>query len=302
MRTINFSIIIPLLYFDDISKLCLESVLSVTRDRNDIEIIVVDNNPFVNDKTTLKTYRESILVIKEPRKGSYVARNSGVKEAKGENIIFCDADCIVEKQWFTILEQALQKSEVVCGACIIYSPRKIFDFFQAKLAKKWAILSVNGLGFRAGVAALKRSVFYRIGYFDESFLYSGDIDFGLRLHLHGYQVYFEKKAIVYHYPRKTLKEIINQYYNYGYGNACIRRKWRGNAPDFIKRGEYRIISAMYHFFAWLYWGCNIKKDRFGRKKIWHYFIGIIDFFYFFGFINGYYIRKIKITRLVKGVN
>lgn len=291
MREIKFSIIIPMFYFDDISKSCLKSVLDATSQRNDVEIIVVDNNFSAVDKTILNDYQESIIVIKEPRKGSYTARNSGLRAAKGENIIFCDADCIVGKQWFDVLAQTLQESDVVCGGYIIHRPKKIFDFFQGRLAKRWSMLSANAGSFRTAVAAIKRNVFYKVGYFDERFLYSGDIDFGLRLHDYGYQIYFEEKVIVYHHPRKTLKEIITQYYNYGYGNGCIKKKWKNNAPGFIRQGQYRIISAIWHFLLWLYWRCNIKKDRLGRKKLWHFFIGVIDFFYFLGFLHSRYMRK-----------
>jgi GT2 family glycosyltransferase len=274
-----------MLSFDHVSELCLKSVLSAVEDRGDVEVIVVDNNPS-NEALVLKDCFESVIVIKELKRGSYAARNSGIREARGDNIIFCDSDCLVKKQWFTAFERALKKSEVVCGNCVTYKPKKIFEFFQAKLVRRWNVSLLASAGsYMAGVAAVKRSVFDRVGNFDERFLYSGDIDFGLRLKRHGLDVCIERNAVAYHHPKKTLKIIMNTYYNYGYGNGCIMKKWKKSAPDFIRKGQYRIISALWHFSVWLYWLVNRRKDLLGRKRLWHFFIGVIDFFSFLGFIN-----------------
>ena len=87
-----FSIVIPHKNCPELLERCINSV----PDRNDIEIILVDDNS--NDKllfrNTMAAIQRSNLIVIESDKGGWAggSRNLGLDMAKGEWVIFLDAD------------------------------------------------------------------------------------------------------------------------------------------------------------------------------------------------------------------
>ena len=58
----------------------------------DIEIIVVNDGSTDNTLLVLKKWKSKIRVINQENKGVSSARNRGIKEARGEYLMFFDAD------------------------------------------------------------------------------------------------------------------------------------------------------------------------------------------------------------------
>lgn len=87
------SVIIPVYNVEKYLKECLESVLNQTL--TDIEIICIDNNSTDNSIQILREYANKdkrIIILEQKIQGAGAARNTGMKIAKGEFIIFMDAD------------------------------------------------------------------------------------------------------------------------------------------------------------------------------------------------------------------
>lgn len=89
------SVVIPAYNHAEMIGACLESVFAQTY--RPIEVIVIDDGSTDNTQEVLKKYEGKITSIKQENQGSNPARNRGFKEAKGEFVIFCDADVIMEK-------------------------------------------------------------------------------------------------------------------------------------------------------------------------------------------------------------
>ena len=86
---INYSFIIPHHNSPKLLERCLDSIPQ----RNDIEIIVVDDNSDADKKAY--SYRGDVRIINidvEHTKGAGRARNYGMKEARGKWILFADCD------------------------------------------------------------------------------------------------------------------------------------------------------------------------------------------------------------------
>lgn len=86
----NYSVIIP--FRGNITL--LRKALSSIPDRDDIQIIVVDNNPAAADITCFPHPNYSTLLVlrSDPEKGAGHARNIGLDAATGIFILFLDAD------------------------------------------------------------------------------------------------------------------------------------------------------------------------------------------------------------------
>src|SRR6185295_14385306 len=86
----------------------------------DFEVIWVDNG---SSDDTLQLVSDSIRgddrmrVISAPEvRSSYFARNQGVAAAKGDLVLFCDADDVVDKHWIQSMVTALADLDVVGGS------------------------------------------------------------------------------------------------------------------------------------------------------------------------------------------
>ena len=117
------SIIIPVYNAGEFLR---ETVLSVLeQDYKAIELILV-NDGSKDDSLSicneLKAADDRIIVIDQPNAGVSTARNNGLKAAKGEYVLFVDADDLLEKDMVsTLYNKAVETSaEIVsCGAALI---------------------------------------------------------------------------------------------------------------------------------------------------------------------------------------
>jgi len=89
MNAFKFSIIIPHKNCPDLLRRCVESIPL----RNDIQVIVVDDNSDDDKKPSLqRSGVEIYLLDSESAKGAGRARNIGLKHAKGTWLLFADSD------------------------------------------------------------------------------------------------------------------------------------------------------------------------------------------------------------------
>ena len=92
--SIKVSIIIPCYNCDVVVKRAIDSVIS--QSYKNWELILVDNNSRDNTWNIIKNYQDlypdTISIFKECSPGAPSARNTGLKAAKGDWIIFLDSD------------------------------------------------------------------------------------------------------------------------------------------------------------------------------------------------------------------
>lgn len=93
MRNIAISIVVPVFNGEKYLRKCVDALLSQTL--NDIEIIIVNDGSSDNTSEiahALEAKDQRVVVIDKPNEGVSIARNTGIKNAKGEWIAFSDAD------------------------------------------------------------------------------------------------------------------------------------------------------------------------------------------------------------------
>ncbi len=71
---------------------CLDSILMLSLDAKNCEIIVVDDGSDTSLLSALNAYLDKIVYIRQPNQGAASARNMGLCVAKGEYIQFVDGD------------------------------------------------------------------------------------------------------------------------------------------------------------------------------------------------------------------
>lgn len=105
----DISIVIPIYNTEEYLEECLESVINQTY--KDYEVILINDGSTDNSLLIANKYANkynNIRVINQKNCGQSVARNRGIKEAKGKYIYFADSDDILEKN---LLEDCHKKFE-----------------------------------------------------------------------------------------------------------------------------------------------------------------------------------------------
>jgi glycosyltransferase involved in cell wall biosynthesis len=125
------SIIIPI--YNMATKLahCLDSLLLQTN--QDYELILVDDGSIDDLDKVLEEYKPKfgrLKILRQNNSGANVARNRGVVEAKGEYLLFCDADIIMEQNMLWELKHAL---DIKPEASFAYSSFRL----DKKLFRLW---------------------------------------------------------------------------------------------------------------------------------------------------------------------
>lgn len=71
---------------------CVESILHLSPNSEDMEIIVVDDGSKTPALSTLERYQDNIIYIRQSNKGLSEARNTGLQMARGRYVQFVDGD------------------------------------------------------------------------------------------------------------------------------------------------------------------------------------------------------------------
>lgn len=181
LKTIGkVSVIIPTLnryeYLKDV--LCdLEN-----QDYPNFEVLVCDQSEPVNE-SFYQGWRLDLTLIKQKEKALWLARNTCIKQSKGEYILLFDDDSRVEKDWITNHLKCLQKFNASISAGVTHT------IVGHGLSPKETFFHLSDV-FDTGNAMVKREVFEHVGYFDRQFEKQrmGDGEFGLRAMIAGYQL------------------------------------------------------------------------------------------------------------------
>lgn len=96
----KLSIIVPVYNVADYLAKCLDSLLAQDLPQNEYEIIVVNDGSTDNSEQIAQEYANkfvNIILINQENQGLSGARNTGIKQAKGEYIQFVDSDDYLEE-------------------------------------------------------------------------------------------------------------------------------------------------------------------------------------------------------------
>ncbi len=114
----KISIIIPVYNVQDYLAMCLDSVCY--QSMKDIEIICVNDGSTDNSLAVLHAYKrrdKRIIIIDKENEGSGVARNTGLKIARGEYVYFVDGDDWLEQD---VLLKASKKADETNADIVIF--------------------------------------------------------------------------------------------------------------------------------------------------------------------------------------
>lgn len=200
------SVVIPLYNKESYIVATLQSVMNQTY--ANLECIIVDDgstdksvemaNKFISDNEL------SWSLISQKNSGQTMARNYGIRQARGEYIAFLDSDDLWPVNKIELQVAAIEKnpnSVLVLNSYAIFSEgRSIPRVVRHKDSKKMNAHWLDMRGFGGGLESLgllRRKTLDQIGFFDESLSTSSGLDLSLRLQKIGEIVLLKQLGLYY---------------------------------------------------------------------------------------------------------
>lgn len=243
------SIVIPCFNETEHIGKCIESIRNQQFD-GDYEIIAVDNGS-TDDTIGIITNKKVILEHSKLKRPA-AARNKGIKKAKGEIIIFIDADCIARTDWLKNIILPFVNNDIGCvaGEIIPYKPRTRIEQFlcEKKHLSQSVNVNHNFLPYAATAnAAYRRDVFEKVGFFDESLIVGEDADLSWRMQLYTkYKVSYTSVAVVNHPYETRLNSLLQQTIKHAEGAVDLYKKYKQFWPK--KHTSLKQIYWEYYIF------------------------------------------------------
>ena len=216
---------------------CLESILHQDYGPEYFEVVVVDG--ISTDKTCeiiqhLQRQHDNLHLLDNPRRIVPSALNLGLQRAKGEIIIRVDGHATIAPDYISRCVEKLEETKADCVGGPINSISENADGRAIALAMS-SKFGVGNSRFRVSdgyeghvdtlaFGAYKRSVFERIGFFDEELVRCQDDEFNYRLIKHGGKIFMTPKISSCYFPRTNLKKLWRQYYEYGLWKIRVLQK------------------------------------------------------------------------------
>lgn len=193
---------------------------------DNFEILIIEDNSSVPSDGVCDKYKDKLNIryFFREKAGPSAQRNFGFSEAKGDYFILFDSDCIIPPEYFSQVEEALDKHEWdafggpdaahpsfnALQKAISYSMTSFITTGGIR-GKKKHVGNFNPRSFNMG---LRKEVFQKVGGFID--MHPGeDIDFSLRIIKAGFKVGLIADAHVYHKRRTNLSKFYTQVYRFG---------------------------------------------------------------------------------------
>ena len=219
------SVIIPVYNGEKTLARCLTSLESQTVPRDKYEIIVVDDGSKDNTRKVAEGF--SVDVVSQKNQGPAAARNLGVKTAKGDTVLFIDADCEATPDWIDEMTNIFRNPEIVGGKGIYKTHQKeiIARFVQIEYEERYErmkrypyidFIDTYSAGFR-------RDVFLSYGGYNTSFPTASveDQEFSFRLGKANLKMVFNPNAIVYHKHKSSLTGYLKRKFLVAYWKVLV---------------------------------------------------------------------------------
>lgn len=196
---IRFSVVIPTLNEEKFLPNLLESLAKQTV--RDFEVIVVDGmskDKTVNVARSFAKKLPKLQVVVSPKASLPFQRNLGAKKTSGEWLIFIDADSVLYPHFFERVIQYIEEEHPSFFSTWVSPDSKNPGDANIALFNNMVqeTLIIWRRPFAPGpLTAVLRSVFDRVGGYNEAHAYNEDVEFSMRV---------QKENIPLHIIRETL--------------------------------------------------------------------------------------------------
>ena len=218
---------------------CVQQMLDQDYPRDKFEIVVADG---LSDDGTLDILADiaakhpQVRVIENPGRIVSTGLNLAIQAARGEIILRLDGHAEVAADFMRqdVLLLAEHAEAWSVGGPIHHTGRTAFGRAVAIAMShpcgvgnaRHRFPDFEGYVEGAQFPAIRRWVFDRVGFFDESLVRNQDDEFNFRMAQAGGKVFVSPRVKYVYYVRESLGKLARQYFQYGYWRIPVMRKHR----------------------------------------------------------------------------
>jgi|GEM_PF-219725 len=267
------SVVIPTYNRADTLKYVLASLDGQNFPKDKYEILLCDSGSTDStgeliSKLNIPNLRHIIV----ENKGRAFARNAGIKNAKGDIVLFTDADIIADKNLLAEHAKMHEKYHdlAVVGCEVqVNTIQEVEDMISG--VKPIKVIHPHGKRhlpwyfFLTGNASTSKENLIKVGGFDEEFKEYGheDLELGYRLSKTKHHIVYNPKAVNYHLHPVGFEEKCNKMYQSGKATVKFYDKHQdwdiklklGYTP--LSMGMHSVIPAE----SWLFGYCQKNKNK-----------------------------------------
>ncbi len=217
---------------------CLRGVLSFESPPGGFEVLVTDG--MSEDATrgiveSVAAEDPRVTLIENPGRTASSGLNAGIRAAKGELIVRVDAHSEYSPDYLARCVEVMNQTgaDNVGGPTLAkartYQQRAVAAGFHSKFAvggSRFHQPDYEGYADTVTYGCYRKSKLLEIGLFDEELIRNQDDEVNLRLVRSGGRIYQSPRIRSWYYPRATLGELFQQYFQYGYWKVRVIQKHR----------------------------------------------------------------------------
>ena len=210
------SVIVPVKNGHSVLPRMLDALGHSQLPRESWELIVVDDGSTDDTVAIAGEYADLVIRLPGRSRGPGYARNRGVERARGDCVVFLDADVLVRPDTLTRIAATMSSHgdvDAVFGAyCDEPEAAGVVSKYR-NLLHHYTHAQEPGEAqtFWAGCGCVRRSVFVAVGMYDEwrfSRPQIEDVELGYRLSAHGHRILLQPEIQVTHLKRWTFRGML----------------------------------------------------------------------------------------------
>lgn len=252
---LKISVIIPVYNGEKTIRECIETTLS--NNYEEFEVIVVDDNSKDNTQNIIEQLKDKKLkfVRNKLNSGPSFARNVGIKESAGEIVLLLDSDSYVERNWIQKHVLAHGKTDAdIIGGGILGIHKTIYGECES-FCNHWNVQPFSGnhyvrkLHLPTNNMSIRRTVFSKIGFFNEDLRTGEDAEFCFRALNNNIKICLNSDIIVYHYNKDDLCGFLSHQKKWGPQVIKMRKVMKMNFHCLIPKSYAMACLYIFPFAA-----------------------------------------------------
>ena len=232
------SVILPVLNEENYLEHAVDAILNQDF-KGEIEVVLAigPSKDLTMEIAKSIVQRDSrVLIVENPTGKTAAGLNLAIANSHHPIIVRVDGHANIPNNYISVAVELIKKTGAAnVGGVMAAEGQNPFENAVARAMR--SPLGVGGAKFHTGGAAgevdtvylgvFKRSALLEVGGFDEHFTRAQDWELNYRLRQKGGKIYFDPRMTVTYRPRRSLKALARQYFEYGRWRRVVTRTHRG---------------------------------------------------------------------------
>lgn len=226
------SIVIPMRNEADHLRRCIDAILAQDYPADRFEVIVVDGESDDRSLEELRAYEGRVRILHNPARIVPTAMNIGIRAAQGQIVARVDAHTLIEPDYIRTGVEMLERSgaDNVGGSMHAIGGGSFGDAVALAMSSRFGIGAYFHFATRdrdvdtVYMGMYWRSIFERIGLFDEELVRNQDDELNYRLRKHGGRIFLTTRMRSHYQNRQSLGTLARQFFQYGVWKVRVLQK------------------------------------------------------------------------------